>query len=190
MAKLGKIAAEIKHRKSPNDVWSTPPDLAKKLISYVPIKKQDFVCDAFAGKVGNQPFFENYPASWKNSWLEIEEGRNAFNSNMLHDWIITNPPFSIITRVLEYSSWSCKKGFAYILPNLSLTNKRIQLMESRGFYITKMVSFDNPKEWGNLGFPHMFVIWEKRHKSKKLFISIKRNKFRQKTLEGYYESKN
>jgi len=200
---LGKIAADIKNRKKPNDCFSTPYKLAKKLISYVPIKKGDIICDAFAGEIGNQPFFEQYPETRKgyvqqHLWTEIKEGKNAFYCTDQYDWIITNPPFSKITEVLEYSTWSCRKGFAYIMPNLSLTHKRIKMCQEHGFIITKIVSFKNPKEWGNLGFPHMFVIFEKQflrlshgtyRKRKKLFFTISEPKHLQLNLEEFDESK-
>jgi hypothetical protein len=194
--KLGKTTSNIQNRKKPNDCFSTPYPLAKKLISYVPIKKSDIICDAFAGEIGNQPFFEQYPETRKgyvqqHLWTEIKEGKNAFYCTDQYDWIITNPPFSKITEVLEYSTWSCRKGFAYIMPNLSLTNKRIKMCEEAGFIITKIISFENPKIW-NLGFAHMFVIFEKRfmqtkpgtyRKLKKLFFTISEPKHLQIKLE-------
>ena len=40
---LGKIAAGVRNRKTPNDYFPTPYKLAKKLISHVPIKKGDII---------------------------------------------------------------------------------------------------------------------------------------------------
>jgi len=155
------IGNKIQNRDQANDVFLTPPVLARKLIGEVPISPGDTLCDAFAGVVGNQPFFDNYPKDTTKYWMEIRENIDAFLRKEYFDWIITNPPFSEINRVLEYSTWSCHKGFAYILPNHGLSYRRIKMCEDRGFKICKLVSFPNPKEW-NIGFSHLFVVWRKR----------------------------
>ena len=71
------------------------------------------------------------------------------------------------------------------------------MVQEHGFIITKIISFENPKEWGNLGFPHMFVIFEKQflklsqgkyRKLKKLFFTISEPKHFQLKLEGFDES--
>ena len=168
---FGDVNSSIQLRSQPNDVFTTPADLAKQLIKTVPIKDGDILCDAFAGLVGQQPFFENYPNTREgfeqgNFWREIRVidrkigscGGNAFHSQDMQDWIITNPPFSKINDVLEYSTWSCRKGFAYILPNHGLSYRRIKFVEERGFRIHQVISFPNPDHW-NIGFSHVFVIW-------------------------------
>lgn len=155
------IGNEIQNRDQANDIFLTPPVLARQLIGKVPIIEGDVLCDAFAGLKGNQPFLENYPSKSSSYWMEIREGLDAFKcKRTTWDWIITNPPFSDINKVLEYSSWSCRKGFAYILPNHGLSYRRIKFCEDRGFRIVKLVSFPNPKTW-NIGFSHVFVVWMK-----------------------------
>lgn len=155
------IGHDIQHRDQANDIFLTPPVLARKLIGEVPIGAGDILCDAFAGLEGQQAFKENYPWTNVSYAMEIREGTDAFACTDQWDWIITNPPFSEINRVLEYSTWSCRKGFAYILPNHGLSYRRIKMCEDRGFKICKLVSFPNPKEW-NIGFSHLFVVWRKR----------------------------
>ena len=99
------------------------------------------------------------------SAANIREGLDAFDSIDQWDWIITNPPFSEITKVLEYSSWSCRKGFAYILPNHGLSYRRIKFCEDSGFRIINLVAFPNPDNWTSngikMGFSHLFVVWMK-----------------------------
>lgn len=154
------IGNEIQHRDQANDIFITPSNLARKLIEEVPISPGDVLCDAFAGLLGNQPFRENYPEDNVSYFMEIREGLDAFSCTDQWDWIVTNPPFSDINRVLEYSTWSCRKGFAYILPNHGLSYRRIKMCEERGFKICRLISFPNPGEW-NIGFSHLFVIWLK-----------------------------
>jgi hypothetical protein len=155
------IGNQIQHRDQANDIFLTPANLAKSLIENVPIAQGDVLCDAFAGLKENQPFYENYPETGiKPDWMEIREGLNAFSCTGKWDWIITNPPFSLLNMVLQFSTWSCRKGFAFILPNHGLSYRRIKFCETRGFRIIKLVSFPNPKDW-NIGFSHLFVVWMK-----------------------------
>ncbi len=154
------VGNEIQNRDQANDIFLTPPLLAWQLIDKVPITQGDVLCDAFAGMKGNQAFLENYPPGNPAYWMEIREDLDAFKCQDTWDWIITNPPFSDINKVLEYSTWSCRKGFAYILPNHGLSYRRIKFCEERGFKIIKLVSFPNPKPW-SIGFSHVFVVWMK-----------------------------
>ena len=155
-----EIGNEIQNRDQANDVFITPSVLARELIEKVPLLEGDVLCDAFAGIPGNQPFLQNFPPGNPAYWMEIREDLDAFKCKDTWDWIITNPPFSEINKVLEYSCWSCRKGFAYILPNHGLSNRRIKACEDRGFRIIKLISFPNPKSWG-IGFSHVFVVWMK-----------------------------
>ena len=147
----------IRHRDTAQDVFRTPNRLARSLIQKVPFKPGDVLCDAFAGE-NYRPFYDNYPENTIRYWMEKKVGSDAFRCTDTFDWIITNPPFSKLNNVMEYSTWACRKGFAYILPNHSLSYRRISMVERRGFQISRLVSFPNPKGW-NIGFSHMFVIW-------------------------------
>lgn len=37
------------------------------------------------------------------AWCEIQEGRNFFDFDTPVDWIVTNPPFSNLTQVMEHA---------------------------------------------------------------------------------------
>ena len=176
------IGNEIQHRDQANDIFLTPPVLARQLIQKVPITQGEVLCDAFAGSQGNQPFLENFPPGNPAYWMEIREGLNAFKCKDTWDWIITNPPFSELTRVLEYSCWSCRKGFAYILPNHGLSYRRVKACEDRGFRIIKLLAFPNPKPW-NIGFSHVFVVWMKTEQG--AFETLNANSDLQTILEDF-----
>jgi hypothetical protein len=147
-----------KLKSKPNDLIYTPLELSKKLIDIVPIKKEDVLLDAFKG---SGSFFNQFPITNKKEWCEIEEGIDFFSYNKKVDWIISNPPFSEITKIIKKSSAICQIGFAYIFPLMSFNYSRLKLIQESGFFIYKFVLFENPKQW-NIGFPHAFIIFTKK----------------------------
>lgn len=151
------VLVNVRHRKNPNDVFYTPNDLAKFLISQVSIKKDETLCDPFKGKGA---FFNNFPAANSKDWYEITEGKDFFSNNKTYDWIISNPPFSDTSKILEYTCLYSKIGFAYLLPSYQISYVRLKKIESYGFYLNKIVYFRNPKKW-NIGFQMAFFIFTK-----------------------------
>lgn len=147
----------IKLKQKPNDMIYTPSALAKKLISFIPINENDILLDGFKG---SGAFYNNFPDKNKKFWCEIEEGKDFFSYNKKVNWSISNPPFSMITKIIKKSSVICEDGFAYIFPLMSFNYSRLKLIEESGFYIYKFILFQNPKEW-EIGFPHAFIIFTK-----------------------------
>jgi len=131
------ICHKIKYNKLGNDCILTPPDLAKSLIKMADIAEGDVLYDPFAGK-GAKAFYDNYPDENVKYYSEITEGLDFFEFEKEVDWIITNPPYSILDPILEYSAVICRKGFAYLLGFNNLTAKRIEDCNKRGFYLSKM----------------------------------------------------
>ena len=146
----------IKNRKVPNDVFYTPAGLVKQLIQQTPFHDADLVLDPFRGE---GVFFNNFTNDHKD-WCEIEEGRDFFQYSESVDWILSNPPFSMITETIRHSVKIAKKGFAYIMPTYSVTHNRINMAASFGFKLDKIVFFKTPKNW-NLGFQMCYAIWTK-----------------------------
>ena len=157
--------AKIKNREIPNDVFITPNKLAIDLIKEVPLLNNEIVYDPFKGTGSFYNNFVNIPGEW----AEIEKGRDFFSFDASYkygknpDWIISNPPFSILSDVLIHSTNIVKKGFAYIMPTYSLTYHRINTLSEYGFNLSKIVFFKNPSEWG-IGFQMCFVIFSKKNK--------------------------
>jgi hypothetical protein len=89
---------------------------------------------------------------------EITQGSDFYKQNTECDVLIGNPPFSNLTKWLEHSTKTARLMIAYVLPAHSLSNKRLEMMESFGWRLQSIHSFPNPKEWG-LGYPHFFCIW-------------------------------
>ncbi len=135
MVKNGKLSwcKNIKDRKNPNDEKMTPIELAQKLIQFVPLMYEDKVLEPFRG-TGN--FYNNFPPSIEKDWCEINDNRDYFDYDKDYDWIITNPPYSKIQKVLEKMLKEARKGFAILIGVINLTPKRLKLIEDHKFGIT------------------------------------------------------
>ena len=155
--KLDEIMNKIQNAETPNDELYTPSSLSLKLISEIEINEGESCYDPF---YGTGSFYNNFPPNPKNALTEINLGSDFFKYNEKHDWLISNPPFSQLTKILEHSMKLSKVGFAYIMPAYSLTHSRLKLINQFDFHIEKMVFFKNPKEWA-LGFQMIFVIFTK-----------------------------
>ena len=94
----------------------------------------------------------------KKDWCEIDKGRDFFDYTDKVDWIISNPPYSILDEVLEHS-FEIADNIVYLVP-LS------KIFTSLG-RIRKILNYGNIREIHILsaskcGFPFGFpacVIW-------------------------------
>lgn len=139
----------------PNDVFFTPDNLAIQLINQIIIKESESILDPFRGKGA---FYNNFPKCKFKGWAEITEGKDFFIHNKKYDWIISNPPFSKLSKVLLKTCALSKKGFAYIIPSHSLSYRRITICQEYGFYLNQIIYFKNPSNWG-LGFQMVFAVF-------------------------------
>lgn len=139
-----------------NDKIYTPLEVAKRIIDiFQPTGK---VLDAFKGKGA---FYDQYPNSVEKDWCEIDDGRDFFDYEEKVDWIITNPPYSILDEVLEHS-FKIADNVVYLVPisKIFTSLKRIR----------SILNFGNIKEIhvisaSKCGFPFGFpacAIWFKR----------------------------
>lgn len=125
----------LKDKVNPNDKKMTPSDLAEKCISLVPFDKEDLVLDGFRGKGA---FYNKYPNIVKKDWCEIDEDKDFFTYEREVDWLVSNPPYSKIQKVIEHSVKICRKGIALLIGVVNLSPKRIKLLEDNGFRISKV----------------------------------------------------
>jgi hypothetical protein len=152
------ILNQIKKRDIPNDEFYTPIELSKKLIQEVPICENNTILDPF---FGTGSFFNNFPKNELNDWYELNLGKDFFKYNNKFDWVISNPPFSNLTKTIEHTLNVAEIGFAYIIPTYSLTPHRLKIINSYGFHMSKFIIFENPKEW-RIGFQMCFIIFTKK----------------------------
>lgn len=137
----------------------TPNELAEKLIKFVPLVDNDCILEPFKGEGA---FYNNFPQFTKNNWCEIEEGIDFkdfdYDKNKI-DWVISNPPFRLETPdkkrtnsfyyILDFFLTRVNKGIAFLGNDYclgSLTPKRINDLNNKGFYINK-IFVCNVRKW-------------------------------------------
>jgi len=126
------VSHSIKHRTSASDVFYTPLSVVKTHIASITANPGDLWYDPFAGK---KIYYDNFPTQLKN-WAEITEGRDFFTHDCNPDIICTNPPYSIIDRVLERSVALSPRVISYLLLEGKMTPKRMEFMNSHGYSLT------------------------------------------------------
>jgi len=150
------VGHKIKHRDKPKDVFITPEELSKTHI--------DMIDEAYRNLVWYDPFknsgsyYNQYPCANENKkWSEILENKDFFDFNEEVDVIASNPPYSMIDKVLEKSVSLKPMIISYLLGINNLTAKRMEYMESQGYYITKLHMCKVFKWFGM----SLVVVWEK-----------------------------
>lgn len=111
MTFVTKSNGKNKSSYSPNDEIMTPPKIAKKIISALPIEPTDFLLDPFKGEGA---FYDQFPDNPKD-WCEITGGRDFYDWDTEVDWVISNPPYSQFTEVMKHS-YKIAKNICYLIP--------------------------------------------------------------------------
>lgn len=146
----------------------TPAACAAALVVHCAIEPGDVILEPFRGEGA---FFNAFPATGaQHLWAEIREGREYQDVSGSYDWVITNPPFRLDTDgkrvnsfwfLLDYYSQRARKGIAFLGNDRCfsvLTPKRVGLLASRGWGITKIV-VSSIKKWRGRYF---FIVLEKK----------------------------
>ncbi len=143
----------IKQRETPNDVFITPLKLAKYNIDMIEYKEEDVWYDPFKN---NGSYYNQFPNENKK-WSEILEEKDFFTFDEKVDIICSNPPYSMINKVLEKSVELKPRIISYLIGVNNLTAKRMEYMENNGYYITK-IHMCKVFKWYGMS---MIVVWEK-----------------------------
>ena len=128
------ISHKIKNRETPKDVFFTPLTVVKKHISLIESQENDVWLDPFAGKL---IYYNNFPTNIKD-YCEITEGKDFFDYKDEVDVICTNPPYSILDKVLSHSVSLNPRVISYLLLEGKMTPKRIEYLNSKGYSMTGM----------------------------------------------------
>lgn len=148
-----KTNHQIKKRQKANDVFITPLKLAKKHIDEIKYKDTDRWYDPFKN-TGN--YYNQFPNDNKE-WSEILDGKDFFDFNENVDIICSNPPYSIIDKVLEKSVSLNPRIISYLIGVGNLTTRRIENMNKCGYGLKKLIMLKVHK-WFGMSF---IVIFEK-----------------------------
>ena len=121
-----------------NDKITTPVNIAKQIISLLPINPEDVLYDPFRG---SGAFYNNYPEHNKKHYSEIDEGLDFFDFNNKVDWIISNPPYSLYTEVMRHS-YELAENIVYLIPLSKLVSSMGRIRELKRYGgIKKTVDF-------------------------------------------------
>jgi hypothetical protein len=158
------INRNIKDRTKPNDIFYTPIDLVKTHLMYIKeyVKDGDVIFDGFYG-TGN--YYNTYPEVFKNNtfdYTEIELGKDFFEYDKKVDVIVSNPPYSIIDKVFEKSVSLNPHTISYLIGQNNLTCKRIEYMNSKGYFLVKLFF---TKVWKWFGMSCIVVFSKKSTKN-------------------------
>ena len=124
----------IKHRKTAKDVFYTPLAVVKKHIESIEHLPTDKWYDPFAGQ---HIYYDNFPTENK-VYTEIEENKDFFTFNEPVDIICSNPPYSLMEKVLEKSVELNPRIISYLLLEGKMTPKRIEFLNKHGYSMTGM----------------------------------------------------
>lgn len=140
--------------KTLKDCVMTPFPLAKALIGMITPEPGLTFLDPCRG---TGAFYNQFPDCVEKDWCEILQGRDFFEQHKQFDWVIGNPPYSVLSRWWEHTLDISKIGFAYLLGVHNLTTKRIQDAQNKGFSCIHMHLL-KVKDW--FGYS-LFIIFKK-----------------------------
>ena len=134
---MSKIGHSIKGRENANDVFMTPVALVTTHLEYIAplVREGDKLLEPFCGS-GN--YLTAMEQKWRENrvdWCEISRGRDFFEYGGEVEVILSNPPYSIIDKVLEKSVSLNPRIISYLIGYGNVTAKRLEYMELNGYKI-------------------------------------------------------
>lgn len=127
-----------------NDVVQTPLELAGRIVKH--FKPTGRMLEPCKGQ-GN--FLQHMPGA---DWCEISKGRDFFDWIHPVDWIITNPPWSLIRTFLQHSMNVSDNIVFLMTVNHVWTKARIRDIKQQGFGIKEICLVEMPKDFPQSGF--------------------------------------
>lgn len=140
---FNQIADKIKKRKEKDvkDVFYTPIPLVKLHLQYIKkfVKDGDVVFDPFFG-TGNyyNLFSEYFKKNNTFDYTEISLGLDFFDYDKPVGVIVSNPPYSIMDKVIEKSISLNPHTISYLIGLHNLTCRRIEILNKSGYYLVAL----------------------------------------------------
>jgi len=134
------------------DIVYTPRSLAKQIIDhYAPTGKLLDPCR------GDGAFYDQYPSNCEKDYCEIQEGKDFYAYKDKVDWIITNPPWSILRKFTQHAmNIKCDNIVFLFNFNALMTKARLRDITDSGYGVSEIYCVDTPdsKEtgWPQAGF--------------------------------------
>jgi len=123
----------------------TPISLAKKLVEH--FKPNGIILEPCKG---TGVFLAVLPEN--TLWCEIEEGKDFFDFNDKVDWIITNPPYSLMRKFMQHSMKVSDNIVFLTTINHLWLKARLRDVKEANFGIKEIVIFETPKSFPPSGF--------------------------------------
>ena len=99
-------------------------------------KEDDIWYDPFKN---DGSYYKQYPNNQSiNEWSEILEDKDFFTFNKKVDIICSNPPYSIMDKVIQKSIELNPRVISYLIGVNNLTARRIEMFEKEGYILTKI----------------------------------------------------
>ena len=137
-----------------NDKIYTPDALAQAIVNYY---KPDSAFEPCRGNGAFTRAFEKVGIDFDYS--EIDEGKDYFNvSEIKQNWIITNPPFSLISKFLEHSYRLGVDNIVFLCTvNAFWMNGKLDTMKKYTYSIKEIQLVESPyfrrlNNWPQSGF--------------------------------------
>ena len=135
MNQFVKNANTIRNKDERTDVYVTPESLVRRHLSIFENMSHCTVLDPFRGSGAYFNLFNDYFPHSKYEWCEIEAGRDFFDYTGSPDVIVSNPPYSIIERILDKCFELRPRYISFLLQAHNVTPHRIQKANANGYFV-------------------------------------------------------
>ena len=158
MSQIASRANKIRYRKTANDIFITPLELAKKHIDMIDVREGELWLDPCKN---NGSYYNQFPENVDKDYCEILEDKDFFSYEGEPDVIIQNPPYSILNDWFQKNIDLNPRVVSMLIGIHNLTLKRWRMMEKAGYGITKFRLL-KVKEWFGLS---LLIVFEKGKKN-------------------------
>jgi hypothetical protein len=130
-----KNANTIRNKDERVDVYITPESLVRRHLSIFENMSHCKVLDPFRGSGAYFNLFSEYFPHSTYEWCEIEAHKDFFDYAGSPDIIISNPPYSMIERILERCYELKPRYISFLLQAHNVTPHRIKRANEMGYYV-------------------------------------------------------
>ena len=135
MSQFVKNANAIRNKDERTDVYITPETLVRKHLSIFDGMSNCVVLDPFRGSGAYFNLFSEYFPDSVYQWCEIEAGRDFFDYVGTPTVIVSNPPYSMIERILDKCYELRPRYISFLLQAHNVTPHRIERANDNGYYV-------------------------------------------------------
>ena len=164
------ISHTIKKRDTPKDVFYTPSSLVKEHLELVVeyAKEGDKWFEPF---YGGGVYYDAFPTENK-VFTEIAMGKDFFEFKDEVEMIVSNPPYSMIDKVLAHSVSLKPRIISYLIGQGNMTARRVEYMNQQGYGLAK-IHMTKVFKWYGMSY---IVVFLKGHKGNAMSFDRKVHK--------------